>query len=67
MLHAHWRYPEVFDGLFLQSGSFFSPRFDDHERRFPYYPRVTRFVASVLPRGARPVPVALTCGGADEP
>jgi enterochelin esterase family protein len=52
MLHAHWRYPRVFDGLFLQSGSFFCPRFDDHERRFPYYPRVVRFVASVLDHGA---------------
>jgi enterochelin esterase-like enzyme len=52
MLHAHWRYPRVFDGLFLQSGSFFCPRFDDHERGFPYYPRVVRFVASVLDHGA---------------
>jgi enterochelin esterase-like enzyme len=53
MLHAHCRFPEVFDGLFLQSGSFFSPRFDDHERQFPYYPRVVSFVASLLPRGAQ--------------
>jgi enterochelin esterase-like enzyme len=68
MLHAHRRYPEVFDGLFLQSGSFFCPRFDDHERRFPYYPRVTRFVASVLGAQSadRPVPVALTCGAIEE-
>jgi enterochelin esterase-like enzyme len=66
MLHAHCRYPQVFDGLFLQSGSFFSPRFDDHERRFPYYPRVVRFVASVLSRGAHPVPVTLTCGAIEE-
>jgi enterochelin esterase-like enzyme len=70
MLHAHCRYPEVFDGLFLQSGSFFCPRFDTHERRFPYYPRVVRFVAGVLDRAAqhrdRPVPVALTCGAIEE-
>jgi enterochelin esterase-like enzyme len=70
MLHAHRRYPRVFDGLFLQSGSFFFPRFDDHERRFPYYPRVVRFVASILDRGAhdgnRPVPVTLTCGAIEE-
>ena len=66
MLHAHCRYPEVFDGLFLQSGSFFCPRFDDHERRFPYYPRVVRFVASVPDRAAHPVPVALTCGAIEE-
>jgi enterochelin esterase family protein len=69
MLHAHCRYPQVFDGLFLQSGSFFCPRFDDHERRFPYYPRVIRFVASVLDRSARPVPavpITLTCGAIEE-
>ena len=53
MLHAHCRFPQVFDGLFLQSGSFFSPRFDDHERQFPYYPRVVSFVASLLPRAAQ--------------
>jgi enterochelin esterase family protein len=53
MLHAHFRFPQVFDGLFLQSGSFFCPRFDDHERQFPYYPRVVSFVASVLPRAVQ--------------
>lgn len=73
MLHAHCRYPEAFDGLFLQSGSFFCPRFDDHERQFPYYPRVVRFVASVLDQdiqnGHRPVPmtpITLTCGAIEE-
>jgi len=75
MLHAHCRYPQVFNGLFLQSGSFFCPRFDAHERQFPYYPRVVRFVASVLSRGAprgtanhrdRPVPVTLTYGAIEE-
>ncbi|HEY5988820.1 MAG TPA: alpha/beta hydrolase-fold protein [Streptosporangiaceae bacterium] len=68
MLHAHCRYPDAFDALFLQSGSFFCPRFDDHERRFPYYQRIVAFVAAVhggsLP--SRPVPVALTCGAMEE-
>jgi enterochelin esterase-like enzyme len=68
MLHAHFRYPDTFGALFLQSGSFFCPRSDSQERRFPYYQRITRFVAGVhegtLP--ARPVPVALTCGGIEE-
>ena len=68
MLHAHCRYPGAFDGLFLQSGSFFSRRFDARERRFPYYPRVVRFVAGVhggdLPD--RRVPVVLTCGAIEE-
>ena len=47
MLHAYCRDPDAFDGLFLQSGSFFTPRFDAHERRFPYYRRVVAFVAGV--------------------
>ena len=64
MLHAHCSYPSAFDAMFLQSGSFFTPRFDAHERRFPYYPRVVRFVADIRP--ARPVPVSLTCGAAEE-
>ena len=33
-LHAHFRNPGVFGGLFLQSGSFFRRRFDAHEARF---------------------------------
>ncbi len=72
MLHAYCRYPDAFDGLFLQSGSFFSPRFDAHERRFPYYSRVVRFVAGVdagARSGALPdrrVPVVLTCGAIEE-
>jgi enterochelin esterase family protein len=68
MLHAHIRHPQVFDGLFLQSGSFFRQRFDRHESGFPRYRRVTRFVGGVL-RGAtpgRPIPVALTAGTAEE-
>ncbi len=68
MLHAHCRHPDAFDALFLESGSFFSPLFDSHERRFPYYQRIVRFVADVhrgtLP--ARRVPVVLTCGAIEE-
>ena len=68
MLHAHCHYPDAFDALFLQSASFFLPRFDGHERRFPYYERVAAFVADVskghLP--GRPVPVVLTCGAIEE-
>jgi enterochelin esterase-like enzyme len=68
MLHAHCRYPGTFGALFLQSGSFFCPAFDEHERRFGYYRRVVRFVADVhdggLPPG--PVPVVLSCGMIEE-
>jgi enterochelin esterase-like enzyme len=68
MLHAHCRYPDTFDGLFLQSGSFFLPRFDSSERRFPYYRRIVRFVTDVHDGGlpARPVPAVLTCGLIEE-
>lgn len=64
MLHAHCTYPAAFEAMFLQSGSFFTPRFDAHERRFPYYPRVVRFVTGIRP--AHPIPVSLTCGVAEE-
>jgi enterochelin esterase family protein len=68
MLHAHCRYPDAFDALFLQSGSFFWPRFDSHERRFPYSRRVVRFVTDVHDGGLppRPVPGVLTCGMIEE-
>lgn len=68
MLHAHCRYPRVFDGLFLQSGSFFCPAFDSHERRFGYYRRVIRFVSEVHDGGLPPraVPSVLTCGMIEE-
>ena len=68
MLHAHCHDPDAFDGLFLQSGSFFWPRFDSHERRFPYYRRIVRFVADLHRAGLpdQPVPVAMTCGVIEE-
>lgn len=68
MLHAHVRHPKAFDGLFLQSGSFFRQRWDKQESGFPRYRRITRFVGTVL-RGAaveRPIPVAITVGSAEE-
>jgi enterochelin esterase family protein len=68
MLHAHCRYPGVFGGLFLQSGSFFVPRLDSQERRFPYYRRITAFTAAMRAHrvpGA-PVPVMMTCGSIEE-
>jgi enterochelin esterase-like enzyme len=68
MLHAHCRYPDAFDALFLQSGSFFAPRFDSHEGGFRYYRRVVRFVAGVHDGGLppRPVTAGLTCGMIEE-
>jgi enterochelin esterase-like enzyme len=68
MLHAQRRHPGTFGALFLQSGSFFAPRFDAHEAGFPRYRRIVRFVRATLRDTAHPdpVPVALTCGSAEE-
>ena len=68
MLHAHSRYPGVFGGLFLQSGSYFVPRLDSQERRFPYYRRITAFTAAMRAHGVpgAPVPVVMTCGSIEE-
>ena len=68
MLHVHRRHPKSFDGLLLQSGSFFRQRWDSMEAGFGRYRRITRFVGAVL-RGdgvVRPIPVAITCGSAEE-
>jgi enterochelin esterase family protein len=68
LLHAHCRYPDAFDALFLQSGSFFLPRFDAHEQRFHYYRRIVRFVQGVYDGGlpSRTVPAVFTCGVIEE-
>lgn len=67
-LHAHRRHPRAFDALFLQSGSFFQQRWDRVESSFPRYRRITRFVGGLLREEAaeRPIPIALTCGLAEE-
>jgi enterochelin esterase-like enzyme len=69
MLHAQRRWPRRFSALFLQSGSFFLPRFDAHEHRFPRYARIVRFVRGVMrAEGTHPdpVPVVMTCGSEEE-
>jgi enterochelin esterase-like enzyme len=64
MLHAHARAP--FAAMFLQSGSFFVPRHDAHESRFPRYRRVVRVVRELTRDAGPPVPATLTCGIAEE-
>jgi enterochelin esterase-like enzyme len=68
MLHVHRLFPGVFDGLFMQSGSFFRPDLDPQERRFSRFGPVTRFVADVVQAvaDADPVPAVLTCGRLEE-
>jgi enterochelin esterase-like enzyme len=68
MLHAQRLHAGSLDGLFLQSGSFFHPRHDAHEKRFEQYDRVVRSVATVLRSGGHPAPVptVMTCGTIEE-
>ena len=48
MLVTQRRAPGTFGALFLQSGSFFMPRFDSQESGFPRYARVVRVVRRIL-------------------
>lgn len=68
MLHAHRRHPGTFAGLFLQSGSFFLPRFDAHESGFARWQRIVRFTRGTIRTQAveDPVPIAITCGSCEE-
>lgn len=68
MLHAHRTYPEVFDALLLQSGSFFTPELDPQESGFSAFAAVTAFVADIhaATHDPRPVPTVLTCGTVEE-
>jgi enterochelin esterase-like enzyme len=68
MLVTQRRAPGTFGALFLQSGSFFMPRFDAHESGFSRYARIVRVVRRILraQEHSAPVPVQLTCGAAEE-
>jgi enterochelin esterase-like enzyme len=67
MLHAQRRFPDRFAGLFLQSGSFFQPRYDRQESGFRRYLRIVRFTGRVLRGDDGPaVPTVLTCGRVEE-
>ena len=68
MLVTQRRAPGTFGALFLQSGSFFMPRFDSHESGFPRYGRIVRVVRRILRSPEHPdaVPVQLTCGTSEE-
>jgi enterochelin esterase-like enzyme len=64
MLHAHVRRP--FAGLFLQSGSFFTPRHDPQESGFPRFQRIVRAVRELKRDAGVPERVTMTCGVAEE-
>jgi len=68
-LHAAWTNPGTFAGLFLQSGSFFTPATDGMESAFEHFAEVTGFVQTVhaATEAAPAAPkVAMTCGTAEE-
>lgn len=67
-LHAHHAHSDAFDGLLLQSGSFFTPELDGQESEFTGWPAVTEFVAALhdATRDDHPVPTVLTCGVVEE-
>jgi enterochelin esterase family protein len=67
-LHAEWLHPGTFAGLFLQSGSFFTPETDPQESRFEFYAEVTAFVERVLTATTAPStpPVGMTAGTTEE-
>jgi enterochelin esterase-like enzyme len=68
MLQAQRSWPGTFAGLFLQSGSFYIPRFNRHESGFLRFGRIVRFVGDVLraPSHSDPVPVVMTCGAEED-
>jgi enterochelin esterase-like enzyme len=68
ILHAHRLHPFLFEGLFLQSGSFFRRELDGYERSFPRFERIARFVGGVrrTREWPRPIPVTMTCGLGEE-
>jgi enterochelin esterase-like enzyme len=68
MLHAHRLHPDLFEGLFLQSGSFFRRELEGYARNFPRFERIARFVGGVrrAREWPRPVPVTMTCGLGEE-
>ncbi|GIF03763.1 alpha/beta hydrolase [Actinoplanes siamensis] len=67
MLHAQRTRPAGFAGLFLQSGSYFQPRYDRQESGFVRWSRIIRYVRRVLTAHRGPaVPTTLTCGDAED-
>jgi enterochelin esterase family protein len=68
LLHVHRRRPDVFGGLFLQSGSYFTPETDPQEMSFARFGRIAPVVRGVLRarRAVRPIPIVITCGAAEE-
>ncbi|GAA0326272.1 alpha/beta hydrolase [Micropruina glycogenica] len=66
-LHAARRHPGTFAGLFLQSGSFFTPEFDPQERGYSRWAEVTGFTSTLYTSPApERIPSMFVCGTQEE-
>lgn len=66
-LYAARRHPGTFAGLFLQSGSFFTPELDPQERTFSGFEAVTGFTSTLYTNPApENLPIMLVCGTEEE-
>jgi enterochelin esterase-like enzyme len=66
MFHAHRQYPELFQSLVLQSGSFFLQEFAPYEHGFSHFSRIDAFIRQTRAQPGAPIEVQLTCGSAEE-
>lgn len=67
-LYLGWHYAEKFDGLFLQSGSYFTAKTDAQESKFATIVEITAFTAVIQTSGPRTdlPPITIVCGSAEE-
>lgn len=66
LLDVHRRFPQVLQALVVQSGSFFTRELDPQEGAWAFFGHVCEAVEEIEKYGVRPLPVALTCGTAEE-
>ena len=67
-LYLGWHESSLFDGLFLQSGSYFTAKTDDQESGFATFQQITAFTGEIQASGPREDLPAITivCGTAEE-
>ncbi len=66
-LYTARRHPGSFAGLFLQSGSFFTPAFDPQESGYSHWAEVTGFTSTLYRTDPpEPIPTSIVCGSQEE-
>ncbi|NNG20675.1 esterase [Naumannella sp. ID2617S] len=65
-LQAARRHRGTFAGLWLASGSFFTPRTDPEERAYRFFDRIAAFTADVAADPPDEVAITMVCGAAEE-